>query len=315
MTLTEGPAAPATLSPDALDGDTRRRAREALVKFLFMAAALASLVISALIVWSLISEAWTFISQVDFSSLNTIGWFPRRGLYDLPTLIVATLIVTGVAMLIAVPLGLLSAIYLSEYASPGVRRVVKPVLEILAGIPSVVLGFFALQWISPDIIQNIWSSAGPQTLAAAGVGVGILTIPLMASVSEDAMSAVPGSLREASAGIGARKMTTTVRVVVPAAISGLTAAFIISASRAIGETMVVFIAGGGGDGALFTADPLDPGLTMTAAMASVATGTDNVVGEGLTFQSLYFVGFLLFVITLGLNLAADVFVRRVRNVY
>jgi phosphate transport system permease protein len=315
MAVTQRPVAVPGLPPGALKGNLRRRAREAVIKYLFFAAAVASIVISVLILWSLVSEAWTFISQVDWSALTTIGWFPRRGLYDLGTLIVASIIVTGIAMLIAVPMGLLSAIYLSEYARPRVRKVVKPILEILAGIPSVVLGFFALQWISPNVIQNIWSSAGPQTLAAAGVGVGILTIPLMASVSEDAMSAVPGSLREASVGMGARKVTTTLRVVIPAAISGLTAAFIISVSRGMGETMVVFIAGGGGDGALFTTNPLDPGLTMTAAMASVATGTDNVVGEGLTFQSLYFVGFLLFVITLGLNLVADVFVRRIRNVY
>jgi phosphate transport system permease protein len=192
--------------------------------------------------------------------------------------------------------------------------VLKPILEILAGIPSVVLGFFALTFISPSFIQR-FTDANLQNLAAAGIGVGILTIPLVASVAEDAMSAVPNSLREASAGLGARKMTTSVRVVAPAAVSGLVAALIIGGSRAVGETMVVFIAGGGGDGALYTHNPTDPGMTMTAAMASLATGTDAVVGEGLTFQSLFFVGLLLFVITFLLNLIADRFVRRVRQAY
>jgi phosphate transport system permease protein len=302
------------LSAGALKGSPRRRRRERTVRFVFLGAALISLVISALIVISLITEAWTFISQVEWASLWTIGWFPRRGLYDIKTLLVASLIVGGIAMLVAAPMGLASAMYLSEYARPRVRKVLKPIIEILAGIPSVVLGFFALTFISPNFIQR-FTDANLQNLAAAGIGVGILTVPLVSSVAEDAMSAVPDSLREASAGLGARKMTTSLRVVAPAAVSGLVAALIIGVSRAIGETMVVFIAGGGGDGALYTHSPLDSGMTMTAAMASLATGTDAVVGEGLTFQSLFFVGILLFLLTFLLNLVADRFVRRVRQAY
>lgn len=302
------------LDPGALKGSRRRHNRERVVQSAFLFAALVSLIISALIIYSLVTEAWTFISQVEWSSLWTIGWFPRRGLYDVKTLFVASLIVGGIAMLVAAPVGLAAAIYLSEYAHSRVRKVLKPIIEILAGIPSVVLGFFALTFISPNFIQR-FTDANLQNLAAAGIGVGILTIPLVASVSEDAMSAVPDSLREASAGLGARKITTTIHVVIPAAISGLVAAMIVGVSRAIGETMVVFIAGGGGDGALFTASPLDPGMTMTAAMASLASGTDSVVGEGLTFQSLFFVGLLLFLITFLLNLVADRFVRRVRQAY
>jgi phosphate transport system permease protein len=305
---------PQVLAPGALKGSPRRHRRERTVKTLFLGAALLSLLISALIVLSLVREAWTFISQVEWASLWTIGWFPRRGLYDVKTLFAASLIVGGIAMLVAAPMGVGAAMYLSEYARPGARRVLKPILEILAGIPSVVLGFFALTFISPNFIQR-FTDANLQNLAAAGIGVGILTIPLVASVAEDAMSAVPNSLREASAGLGARKMTTSVRVVAPAAVSGLVAALIIGGSRAVGETMVVFIAGGGGDGALYTHNPTDPGMTMTAAMASLATGTDAVVGEGLTFQSLFFVGLLLFVITFLLNLIADRFVRRVRQAY
>ena len=183
----------------------------------------------------------------------------------------------------------------------------------------MVFGFFALQWISPNIIQNIdhWfgQDARLGNLAAAGVGVGFLSVPLMASISEDAMKAVPHSLREASAGLGSRKVTTTLRVVLPAAVSGLVAAFIVTTSRAVGETMVVFIAGGGGDTAVYTHNVFDGSLTMTAAMASLASGTDSVVGEGLTFESLYFVGLMLFVLTLGMNLIADRVVRRFQNKY
>jgi phosphate transport system permease protein len=225
------------------------------------------------------------------------------------------LIVTVVAMVIAMPVGLGAAIYLSEYARPRVRRVLKPILEILAGIPSVVLGFFALSFISPEIVQRLFSGAKLSNLLAAGIGVGILTIPLVASVSEDAMRAVPQALREGAYGMGARKMAVSTKVVVPAAISGLVAAFILAVSRAIGETMVVLIAAGSGGSAKFTANPLDSGITMTAAMATQARGTDAVRGSGLAFQSLFFVGLLLFVITLGLNLIAGRVVRRVRQVY
>lgn len=296
-------------------GKASRLRREWVVRTLLASAALTSLVVSALIIGSLFREAWTFISQVEWARLWTTGWFPREGFYDIKTLLVASLVVTGIAMVVAGPLGFAVAVYLSEYARPNVRRVLKPTVEVLAGIPSVVIGFFALTFISPNLIQNLSPNAPLSNLAAAGLGVGMLTIPLVASISEDAMRAVPNELREASSGLGAHKATTTLRVVVPAAISGLVAAFIVSISRAIGETMVVFIAAGGGGQAAFTTNPFDPGMTMTAAMASLASGTDAVVGEGLTFQSLFFVGLLLFFITFGLNLIGDRFVRRVRQKY
>jgi phosphate transport system permease protein len=266
-------------------------------------------------VWSLAAETWTFVSEVDPATLWTDGWFPRRGMYDVKTLVVGSLLVTGIATLVAAPLGLGAAIYLSEYARPRVRLVLKPVLEILAGIPSVVLGFFALTFISPEFVQRLFGEATQFNILAAGIAVGLLTIPLIASISEDAMRSVPDALREASYGVGARKITTTVQVVIPAAVSGLVAAFIVAISRAIGETMVVFIAAGATGGALFTYDPLGPGQTMTAAIASQAAGTDQVVGEGLTFQSLFFVGSLLFTVTLVLNVLASRFVRRVRQKY
>jgi phosphate transport system permease protein len=304
-----------TIGLGDLRGDARRLRTERAVRALLLGAAVLSIVISGLIVLSLVREAWTFISQVEWASLWTTGWFPRRGLYDIKTLLVGSLLVTAIAMAVAVPVGLGAAIYLAEYASSRVRRVLKPALEILASIPSVVLGFFALTWISPQLVQRLSDDASLFNLAAAGIGVGILTVPLMASISEDAMRSVPNALREASAGMGARKITTTVTVVVPAAVSGLVAAFIVAVSRAIGETMVVAIAAGATGGSQFSLDVLKPGQTMTAAMAAQAAGTDAVRGQALTFQSLFFVGLLLFLITLGLNLVADRYVRRVRHKY
>ncbi|MFL5686258.1 MAG: phosphate ABC transporter permease subunit PstC [Chloroflexota bacterium] len=305
----------ATTAPSRLRGTTRRRRNEGVVRAILFAAAALSVLISAGIVLSLIFEALTFITSVDLSQLFSDGWFPRRGMFSLPTVIAGTLIITIVAMIIAAPIGLFSAIYLAEYASPRVRSIVKPTLEILAGIPSVVLGFFALTWISPNVVHSLFSNAKGFSLLAAGIGVGILTIPLVASISEDAMRAVPLALREASYGLGARRLTTSMRVVVPAAISGIVAAMLLAISRAIGETMVVAIAAGASGGSLFTLDPLGPGQTLTGAMASLATGSDNVTGNSAAFLSLYFLGFILFVMTLALNVVGDVFVRRTRQKY
>lgn len=298
-----------------LTGSPRRRRKERVIRLAFLGAALTSVVVSTLIIASLAGEAWTFVSQVDLSALSADGWFPRRGQYDIRTIFVGSLLTTGIAMLVATPLGLGAAIYLSEYATSQARRILKPVLEILAGIPSVVLGFFALTWISPNIVQGLFTDAAGFNLAAAGIGVGILVTPLVASVTEDALKAVPHELREASYGLGARKMTTVLRVVFPAAVSGIVAALIISVSRAIGETMVVAIAAGASGGALFSLDVTQPGQTMTAAMASLATGTDEVRGASLAFQSLFLVGLLLFAITFALNLVGERFVRRTRQRY
>jgi phosphate transport system permease protein len=271
--------------------------------------------ISVAIVVTLAYEAFLFLTSIDLSQLVAPGWFPRRGMYDLLTLFLGTLMVAGIAMFVAAPVGLATAIYLSEYASPKVRRTVKPILEILAGVPSVVLGFFALTFISPNVVQAIFPTAGGFSFMAAGLGVGILTIPLVASISEDAMRAVPRSLREASYGLGARRITTTFRVVLPAAISGVMAAVILAISRTIGETMVVAVAAGATGGSLRTINPLGPGQTLTAAMASLATGSDQVTGDSSAYLSLFFLGLLLFGATLLLNVVADVFVRRTRQMY
>ncbi len=298
-----------------LEGTPSRRRRERIVHLCLFASAAVSLVVSVLIVLSLVFKAWTFVSGIDLAFLWGDQWAPPFNEYDLKTPLVGSLVVTGVAMTVAIPIGVFSAVYLSEYAKPGVRRVLKPVLEILAGIPSVVLGFFALRWITPNIVQNLRADAPGFTLLAAGLGVGILTIPLIASVSEDALRSVPHSLREASAGIGAKKVTTTVRVVLPASVSGLVAAFIIGMSRAIGETMVVFLAaGGGGNQAQFAVSPFESGTTMAAAMAASIAPSDRV-SEGVALQSLFFLGLVLFVITLLLNVLGARFVRNIRETY
>ncbi len=306
-------ANPALALGQTLRGSAARRRRERIVRAVFLGSALFTVVISFFIIETVLVEAIAFLQKIELAQLLGIGWFPRRGIFDVPTLLLGTLIVTGIAMLIAAPIGLASAIYLSEYATPRIRRTIKPILEILAGIPSVVLGFFALTVINPAIIQSIFTDASGYNLAAAGVAVGILSIPLVASVSEDAMKAVPASLREASYGLGARRLTTSVRVVFPAAISGIVAAMILATSRAIGETMVVALAAGAPQAR--TINPLDAGGTMTSAMVNLATGSDQVVGDNAAFQSLFFVGLLLFVFTLTLNLLADAFVRRTRQRY
>lgn len=286
-----------------------------MVRGAFLFAAGFSVVISAAIVASLLGKAVSFVLNVDPGTLWTTGWFPRRGLYDIKTIVVGTLLVTGVAMVVAAPLGLGAAVYLSEYAAPRVRRTLKPILEVLAGIPSVVMGFFALTFISPSIVQKLYGEATIFNLAAAGIGVGILIIPLIASIAEDAMHAVPGSLREASYGLGARRRTTSLRIVVPAAVSGIVAALIVGVSRAIGETMVVAVAAGGTGGSPFRLNVFEPGQTMTAAMTALATGSDQVKGSALTLDSLFFVGMVLFLMTFGLNVVSERFVRRVRKRY
>jgi len=292
----------------------RRRRREGMVRIAFAAAAGLTVVVSAAIVLSLVGNAISFIASVDLAALWSDGWFPRRGLYDIKTIVAGTLIIAGIAMLVAAPLGIATALYLSEYAGRRTRSLLKPVLELLAAIPSVVLGFFALTWISPNLIQA-FTDAPLFSMASAGIAVGILVTPLVSSVAEDAMHAVPDYLREASYGLGARRRTTSIRVVVPAAVSGIVAALLLGVSRAIGETMIVAIAAGATGGSLFGLNPLEPGQTMTAAMTALAIGSDQVRGAELTFESLFFVGLLLFLMTLALNLASEAFVRRVRRQY
>lgn len=284
-------------------------------RIFFLAAAM-SVVLSALIVVSLIGEAIRFLTIVDPEALlSRQGWFPRLGAFDVRTIVAGTLVVAGVAMLVAAPLGLGAAIYLAEYARPRLRRWLKPILEVLAGIPSVVLGFFALTVISPEVVQRLNPEATFFNMVAAGIAVGMLVTPLVASISEDALRSVPMVLREAAYGMGARKRTAVLRVVFPAATSGIVAALILGLSRAIGETMIVAIAAGATGGSDFTLNPFEPGQTMTAAMTALAIGSDQVRGAAAAFPSLFFVGLLLFAMTLVLNVVSERFVRRARAKY
>lgn len=314
MTATTASPPPASAPLDLRIAPARRR-REATVRLLFLAAAAFSIVISGGIIFTLIGNALAFVVQVDPAALWTDGWFPRRGMYDIKTIVAGTLIISAIAMVVAAPLGIGAAIYLSEYAGTRTRKVLKPIIEILAAIPSVVLGFFALAFISPTLVQTLFPGTPLFNMLAAGIAVGILIIPLVASIAEDAMHAVPAYLREAAYGLGARRRTTSIRVVVPAAVSGIMAALILGVSRAIGETMIVAMAAGATGGSLFNLNPLDQGQTMTAAMTALAIGSDQVRGAALTFESLYFVGLLLFLFTFALNLLSDAFVRRVRKRY
>lgn len=305
------------LPPSALLGDPRRRRKETRVRLLLATAAGVSIVVALAIVVALVGRGVGFLAEVDLSALWSDGWFPRRGRFDILTILAGSLLVSLVAMLVATPLGLGAAMYLSEYSGPHARRVLKPTLEMLASIPSVVLGFFALVVVQPTIVQGLFGSTSAFSLLAAGIGVGILMIPLVGSVAEDALRAVPRALREAAYGIGARRRTVTLRIVFPAAISGIVAALILGLSRALGETMVVAIAAGGTGGSERTFDLLGPGQTMTGAIASLAYGSDQVrTATGLNaFDSLYAVGLLLFVLTFGLNLVSERFVRKVRKAY
>jgi phosphate transport system permease protein len=312
MTAFEPPTPPG-LQLEDLAGNPGRNRIERMVHLALSGAAATSVLISAAIIYVLFHDALGFMGTIELSQLRDEIWNPRLGRFGVLSPVLGTLWVTVVAVLVAGPIGLGAAVYLSEYANPRVRRVVKPVVEILASIPSVVVGYFAIRFIAPELVQRVFPDAPAKNLLVAGLAVGLLTIPLMTSVSEDALRAVPLALREASYGLGAKKVTTVVRVVIPAAVSGLVAGLILSISRAIGETMVMFLAAGGVPTRPTSA--LDGGTTITAAMAAVATGTDNVAGASNTFQSAFFLGLILFVLTLSLNMVADRFVRRVRQKY
>jgi phosphate transport system permease protein len=266
------------------------------------------------IVLVLVQQAAIFFRQVPVTDfLLGTTWtalFPNP-LYGVLPLVGGTLMITAIAMVVAIPLGLMSAIYLGEYAPRRVRDVLKPSLELLAGIPTIVYGFFAVTFIRPDILVHIFPGIGPFSALAAGIAVGILTTPLVASLSEDAMRAVPRALREGGYAMGATKLEVSWQIVVPAAFSGIIASFILAMSRAVGETMIVALASG--SRAQLTADPLEDMQTMTGFIVQAFSG-DMVVGTA-PYLSLFAVGLLLFFITLALNLASQWIVRRFREVY
>ena len=231
--------------------------------------------------------------------------------YGIWPLLTGTLMVAGLAMVIAVPLGLLSAIFLSEYAPPRMRAVTKPVLEVLAGIPTVVYGFFALFFITPAL-RLVGDEVGIFNALSAAVVMGVMILPMVSSLSEDAMRAVPAALREGAYALGATKMEVALKVVVPAALSGIVGAFILALSRAVGETMIVFIAAGQNDRLTF--NPLDPVNTMTGFMAAT-NFSDNAIPGTAQFQALFAVGITLFIITLLMNLVSQAVVAKFREVY
>ncbi len=297
--------------------DPRRARTQTILRRLFFMSAALAVLITLGIIWALLVDSWGFITQVNLDQLFNGIWEPRSNRYDIPTLLIGTTVISLIGMLLAVPLGLGAAVFLAEYASPRVRGILKPILEILAAIPSVVLGFFALTVLSPNLISPVcdFVQGIPSpifNMAAAGVAVGILITPLVASISEDAIYAVPNSLREASAALGSTRRTTVLRVVFPAAVSGIVAAMIIGLSRAIGETMIVSIAAGGVGGGARIIDACLPGQTMTAAMVALAIGSDQTT-TGPQYYSLFFVGLLLFAATLVLNLISESYVRRMRG--
>lgn len=299
-----------------LSGSGRNSRRETTVRWILRAAGITSVLITVGIVVALAEEAIRFLAGVPDISLlwSPRGWSAGAEFFDLRTLLIPTLYIAVMSMFVSVPLGLGAAIYLSEYANRRVRKFVKPIMEILAGIPSVVLGFFALTFITPNVVQAILPGAQFFNMVSAAIAVGVLASPYMASISEDAMTSVPRALREASYGLGARQRRTVTSVVLPASISGLVAAFILTLSRVIGETMVVTIAAGSAGSSPFQADPLGPGQTLTAAIANLALGSDAVT-TGYQYQSIYFLGLLLFLITLGLNVLGDRLVRKYRKEY
>ncbi len=250
------------------------------------------------------------IGVLDF--VSTTRWQPHRYEVGIAPLATATLLSSFIAMLVALPLGLGSAIYLSEYASPRVRGTVKPILEVLAGVPTVVYGFFALQFMTP-LLQNLLGRDLVEVfnVASAGMVMGVMILPLVASMSEDALSAVPRSLREAAYGLGSTRLETTVRIVLPAAVSGIVAAFIIAISRAIGETMIMAIAAGARSN--FTLNPFESAWTMTGYIASISGG--DLAYDTLDYNSIFVVGLLLFLMTLLLNILSRSIVTRFREVY
>ncbi|HEX5540529.1 MAG TPA: phosphate ABC transporter permease subunit PstC [Micromonospora sp.] len=294
-----------------------RRPLDATVKIVLVVAALVSVATTIGIVIALVGPSISFFSQVSIAEFVTgTSWTPTfaQKAYGVLPLVVATLMVTGIALLIAVPLGLGSAIYLAEYAAPRTRRIFKPVLELLAGVPTVVYGFVALFALNP-ILQELWPGDRQpafQNLLIAGIAMGIMIVPTIASIAEDAMSAVPRGLREGAYALASSKMQVSTRVVVPAAISGIVAAIVLGISRAIGETMIVTIAGGLVSNSI-NWNPIEGAATMTAFIANISSG-DIPVGS-LDYNSVFAVGALLFCMTFTLNTLSIRLVRRFREVY
>lgn len=297
--------------------DLRKRPRlgESLIQgFLFFCGGL-SIITTLGIVYVLGREALLFFQRPEVTLADfffTTTWQPAIGKIGIWALANATLMTSLIAMLVSAPLGLSAAIYLSEYASARTRAILKPTLEVLAGVPTVVYGYFALSFMTP-LLRAIFGNDNVQiyNMASAGVVMGIMIVPLICSLSEDALTAVPRSLREAAYGMGATKLETAVQVVLPAAISGIAAAFILGISRAVGETMIVAIAAGSGPA--FTFNPFQAAETMTGHIARISGG--DLSYDSIDYDSLFAVGLMLFLMTFGLNLVSQRIVARFREKY
>ena len=287
--------------------------KEKAVEALLLFAALTSVAITVGIVGVLVYESIGFFRQVrllDF--LTDRQWTPlfSEPHYGILSLVSGTVVTTAVALGVAIPMGSLIAIYLSEYASRGLREVVKPVLELLSAVPTVVYGYFALLFVTPAL-QTLWPELPGFNMLSAGLVIGIMIVPYVSSVSEDAMRAVPVHLREGAFALGATRMQTALRVVFPSALSGITAAYVLGISRAIGETMVVAIAAGMQP--TLTWNPLEPAATMTAYIVQVSLG--DLPHGSIGYQTIFATGLTLLLMTLLFNIAGHVLKKRYRQVY
>ncbi|MEK6453468.1 phosphate ABC transporter permease subunit PstC [Caldifermentibacillus hisashii] len=306
----------ATLSVQEMIAKNKRQRKnwsEKIMPVILLLTAIISVLTTLGILFTLLVETFAFFKDVslkEFITGNTWYPFSEPGQYGIMPLISGTLRITGIAIIVAVPIGLAAAIYLSEFASDKVRRIIKPVLEVLAGIPTIVYGFFALTFVTP-ILQKIIPSLEIFNALSPGIVIGIMIIPTIASLSEDALGSVPIAIREGGLALGATKLEVTLKVVLPAAVSGIVASIVLGISRAIGETMIVSIAGGSTPN--LGLDITGSVQTMTAYIVQVAQGD---AGYGTTiYYSIYAVGFALFIFTLIMNLLAQWISNRVREDY
>ena len=296
--------------------DLRKKPRlgESAIQALLFLAGILSIFTTLAIVYELGKEAWLFFGSPDVTFAKFFGgtkWQPGIGQFGIWPLVTSTLVTSGIAMLVSLPLGLSAALYLSEYASPRARSALKPILEILAGIPTVVYGYFALLFMTPLLQKIFGDQVQVYNMASAGIVMGIMILPLISSMSEDALSAVPRSLREGAYAMGATKLEASLQIVLPAALSGIGAAFIIGISRAVGETMIVAVAAGAGPN--FTFNPFQAAETMTGHIARISGG--DLSYNSIDYNSLFAIALMLFLVTLVLNLISQKVVERFRERY
>ena len=295
---------------------TKTKPLESVVKFFITLSAFAAILISIAIVFTLLTEAINFFQDPEVTIreyFTATRWTPtfKNPVYGVLPLISSTLYIALIACLISFPLGLFSAIYLSEFASRRTRKVIKPIMEILAGVPTVVFGYFALNWITPNIVQRFIPGSGVFNAISAGIAVGIMIIPTIASISDDALNAVPKSLRMGSLALGSTRRITALKIMLPAALSGIIASFILGFSRAIGETMIVTIAGG--QYPELNLDPRKAMYTITSSIVNVSLG-DTPHGT-TAYNALFALGITLFIMTFVLNIFSDYIARKYSKDY